>query len=940
MNTHDFFRSARVFTVVAVLVFSASCSSKQHFTGHFMNAASGELARIEARLDASLSSPESDPDPLSGRRLAGDGPVCFKDRLNLNEIKRETLAAEKKVSGPSVNQLFNGIDLSKLPAAQGKFLRHSGGAYFPGSGTVDYRGCADAPCAVNRMVGAPDDALNGYLVYHWFLKTGYLLGLAKSIPSIDLTSDTTGDDRSYQFTLDELYVFWRLSHLLSEAHLALPTLQSLHRFRDGIKPADWGEQTCGDAGGGKTSGFVRLTKNCLSLSTRGANADPDLMDFAYLGITHEISHRLDVARSGSAFEWYLSQQWAKGFAPLSGWREISSTVAGETTVVWESGWTQTQNGATSVWSKSGSLDGFVRDYAATSPVEDFADTVAYFRSNPQWTLQKSPRKYEWIANQFHSGRMFDADSRRAHYIKNANLFLGSRLQALVDRCLSAPASTLAAFGREDQQWAAALSLPLQVPGANADAVKTCISAGVQAVIGTKLAEFKLEELEGCIDINSDSEVGIRRESSAGVGPVIQGLIERNVALAPIVKAQKELRSRLAREIDPREAYLKCRATERPEVCYGESVKAAFDRIAIEYVSVLGQEAVVTEWTLYDSAWSFERARVGFAEAWERLTVGVTTDVSEAAQQRWGSCIGTSYPSRTVHPLLGREESDALISVLLVPFSARDQYVDLRFLECLNAGGNQALVDLLMTNIGRVGVSSVSAEAKSYLLEEVLIPAWNGVLQSRVKEEVIETESKNIPIADALARSLATGLAADLTAWVGDQVAQSPLADACRMRALVLASGLGADLDRLDVRFAEFQKLEGRIVAQSCSQALANPAVGVRVRENAKKQRDARKLEWDGVTQDLRARIKASGETLAKSCVSRNPGSRTSSTTKRKRRDCLNGEWRSKVVDPSVLAWLETEAVKKLPFAQGEVGSWVSANEAALKSEVQSYMERL
>ena len=921
------------------LLLLGACSSERRAAGHFIHAASGELARIESRLDAGDLS-VSDEESLASRRPAEGGPVCFKDRLILGELKKEILALEKKTSGPTVNQLFNGIDLSKLPSAQGKFLRHSGGAYFPSSGTVDYKGCGDAPCAINRMYGAADDALNGYLVYYWFLKTGYLLGLAKSIPSIDLASDTTGDDRSYQFTLDELYVFWRLSHLLSEAHLSLPTLQTMHRFRDGIRPSDWSENTCGDAGGGKTSGFVRLTKNCLSLSTRGPNVDPYLMDFAYLGITHEISHRLDVARSGSGSEWYLSQQWAKGFAPLSGWREISSTVDGKTTVVWESGWTQTQSGSAAIWSKSEGLDDFVRDYASTSPVEDFADTVAYFRSNPQWTLEKSPRKYEWIARQFHSGRKFDPDSRRAHYVKNAKLFLDSRLQALVDRCLSAPASTLSVFSKEDQEWGVALKLPVQVPGENAESVRACLSAGVQAAIASKLAEFKLEEPEGCTDINSDSELGIRRDSGDGVAPVVQELIERNVALAPIVKAQKELRVRLAREIDPREAYLKCRATDQAEICFEESVKAAFGRIVTEYTSVIGQDAVGTEWELYRGTWTFEHARVAFTAAWERLTTGVSTDISEAALQRWNSCIEITYPARTVHSLLSRKDTESLIPPLLIPFSAGVQYVDLRLLECLNSGGNQTLIDILMTNIGRVGVSAVSSEAQNYLLEEVLVPAWNGVLFDRVKESALESEAKNKPITDALSQKLVTGLVTDLAPWVGDHADQSPIADSCRMRALVLAAELGEELDRLDIRFKAYQELETGIMSEVCTRALTDPSVALRIRENAKKQRDARKVEWESVLKDLRVRIKSSGETLARACVAKHAGSRTSPLIKRRRRDCLNGDWRNVVVDPAVLAWLESEPVKKLPFAQGEVGSWVSSNDVALKAEAQSYMDRL
>jgi hypothetical protein len=401
------------------------------------------------------------------------------------------------------------------------------------------------------------------------------------------------------------------------------------------------------------------------------------MDFAYLGLTHEISHRLDVSKAGSTYEWYLSEQWDKGFAPLSGWREVSATVDGKTTTKWESGWTRSGSGGSLTWSKSAEIDEFVRDYAGSSPMEDFADTIAYFRSNPEWTRTKSPRKYEWIAANIHGGRKFEPDARKSRYLEQSKLVVESRLPAAVDQCLEAPATGTQSAGQESEEWSRSVGGAFAVPGESGALVKTCIDARIHQLIGSQLAEFKRTEFEACDDINSDSERGIRQAVMSLVESKVPDLIARNAALAPIVKAQKELRGRLARELDPREAFLKCSSNAEAQSCYAESVKGAFDRIAQNYLATLGESTLATEWEMYRSGWDFDQARAKFNEAWEKLTLGLRDEVAAAAVARWESCRGEAYPSRGVHALLEREGAADLIAPLMVPFSGGIEYIDLR-----------------------------------------------------------------------------------------------------------------------------------------------------------------------------------------------------------------------------------------------------------------------
>jgi hypothetical protein len=709
---------------------------------------------------------------------------------------------------------------------------------------------------------------------------------------------------------------------------------------DGMLLQSWGQSTCGDAGGSRTGGYIRLNDRCVRTSTNGPHADPEFSDFGYLGITHEIGHRLDVSLSGDGGGWYLSEDSQKGFATLSGWREIRETSGGAVSSKWESGWELTSQSGTPIWSKSGKGDGFVRDYAGTSPAEDFADTTAYFRFEPELTREKSPLKFAWISDKFYQGRKFDIESRRDNYRAQVRVALERNIQAIVDQCLTAPTTGIAEAGAGAAEWSASLGVAASIPGeTGADSVR-CIAALSHREMGRKIAEFRATEFEACDDINSESEPGIRRDVLAAVEKQIPDLLARNAALAPIVKAQKEMRLRLVRELDPREAFLKCRKNEVPADCYNQSVKAGFDRIALSYSALLGEVALGSEWDAYRTQWAFDQARTKFVGAWERLTDGIRSEVQAGAVDRWASCSGQSYPARSIHPLLERSEASSLISPLLEPFSGGSQYIDLRLLECLNAGGRERLWQLLLANLARVGVASVSPEAEAFLREEVLNPSWNGVLQENVREAALESNGRNQTRIPLLTAKLSQDLLSDAASWVGSLTEPTGIKDLCLTQAEARSGILDAEFDAFDVRFFEFSRIRRDVLGLACAKAMIDPTLTSIVAENARRERVARQAEWDSVLRDLKVRLKTSGEVLARSCVSRNPGSRTLQAVRRRRRDCVKGDWNAQVAEPSVAAWLATDAVKKLPFAQTEASKWLLSNESVLQTSVYEFMDRL
>jgi len=911
-------------------------------------ARAGFLRSVEGKLygNDGVGTPS---DTESQSRVPADAaPVCLKDRLNLEHLRRSISSRERQRGGTPPQAFFQGIDLSRLPAPQGNLVRFANGMWLPNGATINYSGCSDIPCAMNRIWGVPDDSLEGYLAYWWYLDMGYVLGTAKLIPQLNLSSDNEHTYRDYLFKRQELELFWRLSQLLPDAYRNIRSLQTMHRLASGIVPASWGASTCGDAGGTQTEGFIRLQDNCLRLSSTETLQQPRLTDFGYIGVTHEIGHRLDVSRAGSdRSRYYLSEQWELGFAPLSGWRldQVVDSSTGMVTSGWRSGWRKevaSGAGGTSVesWVRDSTLDGFVRDYAGTSPVEDFADTTAYFRLNPRHTLERSPRKYQWISDQFYSGRKFDPESRNAHYRTASRAHVESRLAAITEQCITSPAAGLAQASRDVPELARSIGLSVDIPGERAADSKACLEARIHQEITVKLNEFRATEFEACEDLTVDVEPTLRRDIIVWAQGELPALIARQEALAPIVAAQTALRARLTRELDPREAYLMCRSNEQPSDCYLQSVRGAFDRLITEYQAVLGAEGVDREWQRYIIEWSIDSARQRLREIWERFVSGIDVDLAAEALQRWQSCASQTYRVTEVHPLLSREGAETLIAEHLTPFSGGADYVDLRLLECLNFQARASLSERVTQKLRSVGIQSVTPSAQDYLDQEFVLPVWVRVLDQKVAEQRVESQLQNRRRVEALSQALSQALVRRGSTFVGSATSVSQVSDACPGAIESELPLLESQVAALDVRLDRWSQLKAEAIRQACERVVRDSSVTGRVSENATRERASRREEWNQVTRDLRSRIRTAGETLARSCVSQNPGSRTSPRTQSRRRECVRSAWVVSVIQPTKEAWLATDAVRRLGFASTEVESWLRTNDSELQSATIDYLSRL
>ena len=171
-----------------------------------------------------------------------------------------------------------------------------------------------------------------------------------------------------------------------------------------------------------------------------------------------MAHRLDAMLGTRSAELSESDEWKD----LSGWQ--SETIINPDTGASFRQWTL--RGWEYEWRRSGSGDDeestetvdptrprtryrvrrsdpnaedFVRDYAATQPGEDFADTLAWYRFEPALTIQKSPRKSAFFRERVYGGRSFDETGLFDAYEVQAAAALRPQLLAIVQGCVAGDA---------------------------------------------------------------------------------------------------------------------------------------------------------------------------------------------------------------------------------------------------------------------------------------------------------------------------------------------------------------------------------------------------------------------------------------------------------------------------------------------------------------------
>ncbi|HTL11241.1 MAG TPA: hypothetical protein VL588_02055, partial [Bdellovibrionota bacterium] len=710
---------------------------------------------VLARWEKAKGLPEGDG--IVGRSLAEEaptGPPCLKDRGGVDQVKADVAALERQQGGAAVEGEWHGLDLSKLSHAGATFLKTYGNVQYAGN-DLRVSDCAGIPCVINRTYGQDDDALEGWITYYWYLKMGTALATDNRIP--EQKSDAAGtyldvvhDHKDYLFKPSEVAAFWALSKTLSDQFHVTKRNKVLHRIPHGsclegqscheclLEDPKWGcmatSTTCGLA---SWDAWLLLTDECLETG-KGDDANKLFGGTQFLGPPHEMAHHIDYMLGATDYSNYSGH--AAEFMDVSGWylKEITDPDTGSTVRQWD-----VHEGK----------EGFVNDYSGSSPAEDFAETTAWVRYRGNEALAKTPLKNALLGQKLFGGRTFDdAGLAKAYRSIGAAGMGGDPLTDMVKKCAEDPSTGASGAADGSDSRLPDLGVPLQ------PSLRACLSRGYIGLENRAVADLKRTEMEACDFLTPVRETTLKAGWLDDLKSKMVDLLSHQQTLAEFASATKDLENRLARHVDAREAYVNCFRSRDPdgnpdvEACYDRAMGAGFDRVAAEKPSATLDAEALQE---LRARWLAERpvapAQSRATQLYQAMFAGLADALADRVQARWDACLVA--PAGTL---------DAAGGVLLTrPFSSADQYIASQVLNCINGAAESdmdAARDEFTGSLFRID----QAEAKAFVRELILGPAWTAILQG-LAARAADREAQQIHDSSAaMVQSLVARLKANLS----------------------------------------------------------------------------------------------------------------------------------------------------------------------------------
>lgn len=653
---------------------------------------------------ASLSASIDFSKPASPRRKpASQTRGCLRDGFNVQTLQTEAKALETRYFGPKYSlgkpveaaklraytrgsngsEMARKIELSRLtewmsehrrqnivsdavfsslPKAQQVYLSWTGRelGILPAEG-VDYSGCATLPCLVNRVYGEAENALPGWVHYWFFLRTGYVLNAAAVYPGMDSTQ-VKAAPKDFLFTPEELRGFWRAAQSAPRPMANLAGLSRVYRIPRGHRlPSADDSDACGRFYGGhwwdvgdhgeqidirSSPGYILLDSECLEIIA--SMNTQEWIGHLEGDFSHEVGHALEKSSiDGSARKVSLvfDPDWSK----LNGWKFDSRLVDGR--YVYQ-------------YSRDPQAE-FVSDYAKTSPAEDWAESIAFYRYGAETLREKAPKKFEYLKSKVFDGVSYDRSGLKEAIESRVSKIVEARVTGLLERCQAAEGAPRSASASQSK---APSSGPRFFRDALPESVDACLSAALLSQTRDDLAREPGLGWEIC---------GIEDEDwKPYFDFAVMQVKDRMKALAKEVpptpeSAAKltEYRNALKSKIDSRNLWLSCWDAEDPKRCFADALETVFRKVSEGYKDALGPHIEAERETLVKALSFSEAARK--AQQYLLSTYGDPQSiVEEFTQQKLEECLAAKRPFKAVMPKLA-------------PFNARDVYVAPEILDCLN-----------------------------------------------------------------------------------------------------------------------------------------------------------------------------------------------------------------------------------------------------------------
>lgn len=658
--------------IVFLLLLLASCSKRNDFK----------------QIDAFVKKSQAEN---AGRNLAqvSGKTGCFTDEVTEEKLLKEISELENNKISRS-KSIINGLDLSKFSPSEAAYIEKSK-ENIQTQG-LDVSECSNVKCLFSKIY-PNSNGIEGHFHYYFYLKMGYVLNTVKTLPLTRLPDDYTY--QSVLFSREELQYFYHLTKILSPSFQKLPTLSTINRLPKNMYLPQYGDATCGLAGGFLDNGYILLMDNCLSTDKNS------ILDSNFIPLTsHEISHRLDYKIDRNRFS--ETKEWLD----LSGWY-LKENVDAKTGAVIRQ-WALKES--------TGDVknDGFVRDYAATQPGEDFADSVGFFRSKANEMSVKSPRKYAWISKNLYQGKSFTSEGISENYTEYLTSFGMSNLPVIVEKCLA----NKSVFETYSDQ-----AIIESFVGYDRDLIQ-CVLGGVNSYLTAGIQNLKENEVNACSFFTS-GEKSIRTRVFAGLIEFIKSDLSKNIEIGNQLLQLAELMNKVQEEIDPREIFIACQEDENKKSCFDDKLSMTLTSLSESYTEKIPNQVNSFKATyLKDNTYEFVSSKI--AEIFSHLFTGSDLAFKREAEKRWNSCKSNKTSV----------EGD----ILLKPFSGDTQYISASILNCLNSNAESDLYKILDKASKKLGVSIASEGIKKYVLS-LYIDNFTATLQDLVKKEVTAEKAK-------------------------------------------------------------------------------------------------------------------------------------------------------------------------------------------------------
>jgi hypothetical protein len=616
---------------------------------------------------------KSAPDEkIAERKLANlAADQCLKDIFSVATLKSEIKELEKKhAAGTKVRGKWKHLNFEDLPIPQANFLKSYGARLgdLNDAEAFDYSQCKDLPCIFNKIYGK-EDSVAGYVHYLWYLKMGNYLTAHNTVyggsyrdikPGIYNEKPLKVSD--YLWSEDELYGFWRLSHMIKAPHTELRYLTEIQRVPRGEFFGFVGAMTCGLAW---SHGIVSLQDGCLST---GTDAYPGTF---YESVLHELTHQVDYHEGKKLNKSYRSDS--------QDYLDLSKFILNEYKD--EAGKTVRQ------WKHKEGIK-LASSYAGTSPAENFAETIAFFRVDGSTTKNNiSDEHWKFTSKSFQK-----SDFIKSWMVTHSSLMAQLAFKA-VGNCSNSSQGFASTFFKKTDFITPLLPSMINCLGAKA----TEISKEIQSKV-------KVSDPDGCkvlaaYSLSTDWDPTFKIEVNGLMNKYLNELQTDKAYFAKVQAFHDEIPNRTMAN----DAFLSCSEIASEESCYPKEVI----RLALEKIAPLNLPASHAQdlAELYLENHSLSDTREYINGYYKAFVQSHRAQIQLDAKDAWSKC--ESVPLSDDLPPTGRY------------FSVGDGYMVSSIFNCLNVDYPET-AKLIVRNLG-VGDLKVRHPKEEVILYEEVLP---------------------------------------------------------------------------------------------------------------------------------------------------------------------------------------------------------------------------